>query len=72
MSGTKTRQWTIQGQTGFDDLKFSPSAPVPKLGDHDVLVKIHFASLNYRDLIILKVCNILPFQFHDLTIACIE
>jgi NADPH:quinone reductase-like Zn-dependent oxidoreductase len=54
----ETRQWTVQGQTGFDDLKFNPSAPVPKLGDHDVLVKIRFASLNFRDLVILKVCKI--------------
>ena len=55
MSATVTRQWTIQGQKGFDDLKFIPKATVPKLGDHDVLVKIRFASLNYRDLVIPKV-----------------
>ncbi|KFY82545.1 hypothetical protein V498_08558 [Pseudogymnoascus sp. VKM F-4517 (FW-2822)] len=59
MSVTTTRQWTVQGQTGFNDLKFSLSAPVPKLGDHDVLVKIRFASLNFRDLAILK--NNYPF-----------
>ncbi|RFU33059.1 hypothetical protein B7463_g3290, partial [Scytalidium lignicola] len=62
MSTTTTRQWTVQGQTGFDDLKFSPSAPVPKLGDHDVLVKIHFASLNFRDLVIPK--NNYPFPLN--------
>ena len=60
MSATVTRQWTIQGQKGFDELKFIPKATVPKLGDHDVLVKIRFASLNYRDLVIPKVCRYLP------------
>jgi len=48
------QQWTIEGKSGFDSLKFSESTPVPKLGDKDVLVKIHAASLNYRDLIIPK------------------
>jgi NADPH:quinone reductase-like Zn-dependent oxidoreductase len=55
MSVKTTRQWTIQDQNGFDDLKFNPSAPVPKLGDHDVLVKVRFVSLNFRDLVIAKV-----------------
>lgn len=64
MSVTTTRQWTVQGQTGFNDLKFSLSAPVPKLGDHDVLVKIRFASLNFRDLAILKVRKMLLFLIH--------
>lgn len=48
------QQWIIEGTAGFDSLKFNESAPVPKLGDKDVLVKIHAASLNYRDLIIPK------------------
>ncbi|KAH9212014.1 chaperonin 10-like protein [Leptodontidium sp. 2 PMI_412] len=62
MTPTTTRQWSIQGQTGFDNLKFNASAPIPKLGDHDVLVKIHYASLNYRDLAILK--NNYPFPLN--------
>jgi hypothetical protein len=36
---TTTRQWTVHGQNGFDSLKFDEKAPVPKLGDKDVLVK---------------------------------
>lgn len=48
------KQWTVEGKTGFDDLKLNESAPVPKVGEQEVLVKFHAASLNYRDLIIPK------------------
>ncbi|KAF2009947.1 alcohol dehydrogenase [Aaosphaeria arxii CBS 175.79] len=54
MAPTTTRQWTVEGQNGFDSLKFNEKAEIKALGDHDVLVKIHAASLNYRDLIIPK------------------
>lgn len=33
------KQWAVAGKTGFDSLKLNESAPVPKLGDKDVLVK---------------------------------
>jgi len=72
MSATTTRQWTVQGQKGFDDLKFNPNAPVPKLGDHDVLVKIRFASLNFRDLVILKVCQAFITWDSRLTLVSLE
>jgi NADPH:quinone reductase-like Zn-dependent oxidoreductase len=42
------------GDKGFDGLQFQ-DAQTPKLGEHDVLVKLHAASLNYRDLAIAKV-----------------
>ncbi|KAF3044094.1 hypothetical protein E8E12_009452 [Didymella heteroderae] len=54
MAPSAIKQWTIEGQSGFDALKFHDSAPIPKIGDKDVLVKINGASLNYRDLIIPK------------------
>ncbi|KAF2188126.1 alcohol dehydrogenase [Zopfia rhizophila CBS 207.26] len=54
MAPTTTQQWTIEGKNGFESLKFNEKAPIPKLGDRDVLVKIHAVSLNYRDLIIPK------------------
>ncbi|PSN61851.1 NAD(P)-binding protein [Corynespora cassiicola Philippines] len=54
MAPTTTRQWTVEGTSGFDDLKFNEKAPIPQLAENDVLVKIHGASLNYRDLIIPK------------------
>ena len=50
-----TKQWTVEGADGFESLKFNKSASIPKIGSHDVLVKFHAASLNYRDLVISKV-----------------
>ncbi|KND86982.1 Zinc-type alcohol dehydrogenase-like protein [Tolypocladium ophioglossoides CBS 100239] len=49
-----SKQWTVtaqDGEDGFNALQFSEE-PVPVLGDGQVLVKFHAASLNYRDLII--------------------
>lgn len=52
---TSTKQWVIAGtENGFDGLKYE-DAPVPKVGENEVLVKLRAASLNYRDLIIPKV-----------------
>jgi NADPH:quinone reductase-like Zn-dependent oxidoreductase len=48
-----TKAWTVNGKNGFDSLKLS-EVPVPEVSDHEVLVKFHAASLNYRDLIIPK------------------
>ena len=55
MAPTTTKQWTVQGQNGFDSLQFNEKAEVPKLGENEVLVHFYAASLNYRDLIIPKV-----------------
>ncbi|KAH4050120.1 hypothetical protein HBH98_095900 [Parastagonospora nodorum] len=63
MAPSTTKQWTVEGQNGFDSLKFNEKAPVPEIGDNDVLVKIHGASLNYRDLIIPK--GKYPFPMKD-------
>lgn len=55
MSIPKTaKTWTVEGRTGYDNLKFHKDTPVPQVGDYEVLVKFHAASLNYRDLIIPK------------------
>ncbi|KAK7188216.1 hypothetical protein DPSP01_001761 [Paraphaeosphaeria sporulosa] len=54
MAPSTTKQWTIQGKEGFESLKWDEKAPVPSLGDKDVLVKFHAASLNFRDLAIPK------------------
>lgn len=55
MAPAKMQQWTVlDKENGFDGLTFGES-PVPKVGDNDVLVKLHAASLNYRDLIIPQV-----------------
>ncbi|KAF6229298.1 hypothetical protein HO133_007414 [Letharia lupina] len=52
MAPSTTKQWTVEGKSGFDSLKFHDKAEIPTLGDHDVLINFHYASLNYRDLII--------------------
>lgn len=52
MAPSNTKQWTVAGKNGFDALKFHDSASIPEVGDRDVLVKIHAASLNFRDLAI--------------------
>jgi hypothetical protein len=38
------KQWTIQGRNGFDSLVYNKEAPIPELGDKDVLVKCPFSS----------------------------
>ncbi|KAK1752839.1 hypothetical protein QBC47DRAFT_387222 [Echria macrotheca] len=59
MAPSKQKQWLVQGkQKGFDELVFQ-DAPVPKAGDYEVVVKLHGASLNYRDLIIPR--GLYPF-----------
>jgi hypothetical protein len=39
MAPSTTRQWTVEGKSGFDALKFNEKAQVPEIGDKDVLVK---------------------------------
>ncbi|RTE82499.1 hypothetical protein BHE90_003012 [Fusarium euwallaceae] len=50
------RQWILNSQEGFEtSLEYQENVPVPsqaKLGPNEVLVKIHAASLNYRELVI--------------------
>jgi NADPH:quinone reductase-like Zn-dependent oxidoreductase len=54
---TTTRAWSIReiDTNSFDGLELKESAPLPKLGDHDVLVQIEAVSLNYRELAIPRV-----------------
>ncbi|RAL05927.1 zinc-dependent alcohol dehydrogenase family protein [Aspergillus ibericus CBS 121593] len=52
MGSTSQKQWTVLNKdNGFDGLTFG-DAPIPKVGENEVLVKFHAASLNFRDLII--------------------
>jgi NADPH:quinone reductase-like Zn-dependent oxidoreductase len=50
------RQWILNSQDGFEtSLEYQQNVPVPsadQLGPTDVLVKMHAASLNYRELVI--------------------
>lgn len=56
MAPTTMKQWSVSGgDKDFDGLSFG-EGPVPKVGENEVLVKLRAAALNYRDLIIPKVC----------------
>ncbi|KAI5859809.1 NAD(P)-binding protein [Durotheca rogersii] len=60
MPPSNTKQWYLPGKgTGFDSLAFI-DAPVPKVGENEVLVKLHAASLNFRDLAIATGLYPLP------------
>lgn len=53
-----TGGWELDSaQEGFGSLRYEPTASSrpEDLGPDDVLVEIHAASLNYRDLVITKV-----------------
>ncbi|KAF2755334.1 NAD(P)-binding protein [Pseudovirgaria hyperparasitica] len=63
MAPSTQQQWTVEGKDGFDSLKFTEDAEVPKPGPNEVLIKFHAASLNYRDLIIPK--GMYPFGQRD-------
>ncbi|KAL4940651.1 hypothetical protein BDV06DRAFT_213295 [Aspergillus oleicola] len=54
MTPSTQKQWSVQNtEQDFDSLKYE-DAQVPTIGENEVLVKLHAASLNYRDLIIPK------------------
>ena len=50
------RQWALTSQKGFESsLEFQENVKVPAaddLGPDEVLVRIHAASLNYREIVI--------------------
>ncbi|KAL3481100.1 alcohol dehydrogenase [Aspergillus californicus] len=60
MSVTATPAWILTGQSGTDSLELAESYELPRLGPDDVLVQIHAASLNYRELAIAKGTFNLP------------
>jgi NADPH:quinone reductase-like Zn-dependent oxidoreductase len=44
MTPKTQKQWTVEGRTGFDDLKYNKEALIPEIGDKDVLVKCTYTS----------------------------
>ncbi|KAI0127121.1 hypothetical protein BJ170DRAFT_695490 [Xylariales sp. AK1849] len=63
MAPSSMKQWIVTGtDKDFDGLKYE-DASVPKVGENEVLVKLHAASLNYRDLIIPKGQYPFPTKF---------
>lgn len=70
-SAPKTaKAWTVQGKNGFDSLKLNEKASVPEVSDYEVLVKLHAASLNYRDLIIPKGTSLEDNYPPDFKLLC--
>jgi NADPH:quinone reductase-like Zn-dependent oxidoreductase len=54
------KQWVVtDDKNGFEGLQLQ-DAQTPKVGDNDVLIKVHGASLNYRDLAIARVSDLVP------------
>jgi hypothetical protein len=49
MAPSTQKQWRVQGTGSFDNLKFNKEAPVPEVGDKDVLVKCEFDRIHYTD-----------------------
>lgn len=56
MATTTNRQWRLNGFTGFESIVLKEDS-IPEIGDSDVLVRWKYASLNYRDLVVSKVCR---------------
>ncbi|ODM17031.1 hypothetical protein SI65_07430 [Aspergillus cristatus] len=50
----ETNAWILDGQNGIESLKKIDNRELPALGDHDVLVQMHAASLNHRDVAIAE------------------
>lgn len=55
MAPSNQKQWVIASKDKDLDGLQLVDAEVPKCGENEVLVKMHAASLNYRDLAIPKV-----------------
>lgn len=62
MTPTMYKKWTVETQTGVEGLVLSKSELPGILGEHEILVKIYAASLNYHDLVMIKVCSLAMSQ----------
>jgi NADPH:quinone reductase-like Zn-dependent oxidoreductase len=67
MSSKKQIVYRITERKGIDYLK-DFQEDIPKINQHEVLIKIHAVSLNYRDLVILN--NKYPFPIKDNVVPC--
>lgn len=58
---TQTGRWLLDSaQEGISSLRYEPDATftADQLGPEEVLVEVHAASLNYRELAICRVSNV--------------
>jgi NADPH:quinone reductase-like Zn-dependent oxidoreductase len=60
-STTNFLQWTLPEATGIDALKLDESASIGELADDELLVELHAASLNHRELAVIR--NTFPAPF---------
>ena len=67
MSTKKQTVYRIIERKGVDYLK-DFQEDIPTINQHEVLIKIHAVSLNYRDLLIVN--NRYPFPMKDNVIPC--
>lgn len=65
MTPKTQKQWTVAGKSGFDDLKFTKDAPIPEIGDKDVLVKCTHPHLDTKSKHLLIPYNS-PSRFPQL------
>ncbi|PYH64475.1 zinc-dependent alcohol dehydrogenase family protein, partial [Aspergillus vadensis CBS 113365] len=54
MAPQTSSTWILPSQNGIESLQLLEETPVPEIGDNQVLVKVHAASLNYRDIVIAR------------------
>jgi len=52
------KQWRLTAKRTIDDLKIVKDVSIGQVGNEDVLVELHAASLNYLDLFVAKAGNI--------------
>lgn len=52
-----SRRWILTGQKGFEEsLKYEENVELSREpGAHEVLVELHAASLNYREIVLANV-----------------
>ncbi|KAL7949283.1 hypothetical protein V8C42DRAFT_361854 [Trichoderma barbatum] len=62
MASNTFKQWVLSSSNGLESLHLSSAAIPSTLDDYDVLVNLHFASLNYRDILIAQGKNPFPLK----------
>jgi NADPH:quinone reductase-like Zn-dependent oxidoreductase len=65
-----TAGWVLNSQEGIEGLTFVEQLALPPVNEDEILVKIHAASLNYRDIMIAKVkeVSLLPLLLFSLSL----
>ncbi len=67
MSSKKHTVYRITEKKGIDYLK-EFQEDIPTIHEHEVLIKIHAVTLNYRDLMIMN--NMYPMALKDNVVPC--